>query len=128
MIIRIIQNKKQKITELEEKEVRALEQSVRDDNMNLVDLFHLLSNLCETAGKPVVLIIDEVDSASNNQVFLDFLGLLRDYYLDRKQVAIFQSVILAGVYDIKNLKQKIRPDEMQRYNSPWNIARILILT
>lgn len=85
-------------------------------------MFYLLSNLCETSKKPVVLIIDEVDSASNNQVFPDFLGLFRDYYLDRKQISAFQSVILAGVYDIKNLKQKIRPDEMMRYNSPWNIA------
>ena len=65
--------------------------------MNLVDLFHLLSDLCETSEKPIVLMIDEIDSASNNQVFLDFLGLLRDYYLDRKQTATFWSVILAGV-------------------------------
>ncbi len=34
----------------------------------------------------------------------------------------FQSVVLSGVYDIKNLKLKIRPDEAQQYNSPWNIA------
>ena len=26
------------------------------------------------------------------------------------------------MYDIKNLKLKIRPAEEQRYNSPWNIA------
>lgn len=122
MFIRIIKNKKQGITGLAEAEVRALEWSVKDGKMNLADLFHLLSNLCETSAKPAVLIIDEVDSVSNNQVFLDFLGMLRDYYLDRKQTAISQSVILASVFDIKNLKQKIRPDEVQRYNSPWNIA------
>lgn len=122
MAIRIIKNKKQGIAGLAEAEVQALERAAKDDKMNLADLFHLLSNLCETSSKPAVLIIDEVDSASNNQVFLDFLGMLRDYYLDRKQTAIFQSVILASVYDIKNLKQKIRLDEVQRYNSPWNIA------
>jgi len=49
-------------------------------------------------------LIDEVDSASNNQVFLDFLALLRECYLDRENRPIFRSVILAGVYDIKNLK------------------------
>lgn len=43
-------------------------------------------------------------------------------YLQRKNVATFQSVILAGVYDIKNLKQKFRSEEEHRYNSPWNIA------
>lgn len=31
-------------------------------------------------------------------------------------------MILAGVYDIKNLKLKLRPDAVHQYNSPWNIA------
>lgn len=66
--------------------------------------------------------IDEVDSASNNQVFIDFLAQLRGYYLNREKRPIFHSVILAGVYDIKNLKLKLRPDEEHQYNSPWNIA------
>ena len=74
------------------------------------------------ADKPIVLIIDEVDSASNQQVFLDFLSQLRAQYIHRFQEPAFQSVILAGVYDIKNLKQKFRPEEEHRYNSPWNIA------
>ncbi len=34
----------------------------------------------------------------------------------------FQSVILAGVHDVKSLKAKIRPEDEQKYNSPWNIA------
>ena len=68
-----------------------------------------------------MLMIDEVDSASNNQVFIDFLAQLRVYYLNRESRPIFHSVILAGVYDIKNLKLKIRPDEEHQYNSPWNI-------
>ncbi len=66
--------------------------------------------------------IDEVDSATNNRVFVDFLSKLRECYLNRKKSPIFHSVILAGVYDIKNLKLKIHPDEVQQYNSPWNIA------
>ena len=33
-----------------------------------------------------------------------------------------QSVILAGVHDIRNLRQKIRPDTEHKHNSPWNIA------
>lgn len=122
ILIRTIKNKRQGITGFTEENLQLLAQAAYNDRINLADLFHLLSNLCETSEKPVVLIIDEIDSASNNQVFLDFLGMLRDYYLDRRQAAIFQSVILAGVYDIKNLKQKIRSDDVQRYNSPWNIA------
>ena len=63
-----------------------------------------------------------VDSATNNQVFLDFLSQIRGYYIDRDEVAIFQSVILAGVYDVKNLKRKLGSDNEHRVNSPWNIA------
>ena len=66
--------------------------------------------------------IDEVDSATNNQVFLDFLAQLSGYYMNRSRFATFKSVILAGVCDIKNLKRKLRPDEEHKDNSPWNIA------
>lgn len=90
--------------------------------IGLRKLFVLLSKLCETAKKPVVLMIDEVDSSANNQVFLDFLAQLRAYYMVRTTRAAFQSVILAGVYDIKNLKLKLRPEADHKYNSPWNIA------
>ncbi|MCD7883972.1 MAG: AAA-like domain-containing protein [Lachnospiraceae bacterium] len=85
-------------------------------------LFRAIRAWCGKSDKGVVLMIDEVDSASNNQVFLDFLALLRAYYLKRPKVPAFWSVILAGVYDIKNLKQKLHPGEESKYNSPWNIA------
>lgn len=88
----------------------------------LARLSFLLSKLCSVSQYPVVMMIDEVDSASNNQVFLDFLAILRNQYLRRSRVKTFQSVILAGVYDIKNLKLKIRPESEHKYNSPWNIA------
>lgn len=57
-------------------------------------------------------------------MFLDFLAQLRSYYLERdiKGTAVFHSVILSGVYDIKNLKRKLRSDEEHKINSPWNIA------
>lgn len=86
------------------------------------ELSNLFSELCKTSEKPVVLIIDEVDQASNQAQFLAFLGMLRDKYLKRAKRPAFQSVVLAGVYDIKNLKLKIRDEEEHRYNSPWNIA------
>ena len=47
---------------------------------------------------------------------------MRDKYLNRENEPTFQSVILAGVYDIKNLKLKIRSEANHQYNSPWNIA------
>lgn len=85
-------------------------------------LFRLLSRWCRASERKMVLIIDEVDSASNNQVFLDFLAQFRGYYLNRDIRPTFHSVILAGVYDVKNIKRKIRPDEAHKMNSPWNIA------
>ncbi len=87
----------------------------------LARLFEIISSWCRMSEKPIVLIIDEVDSASNNQVFLDFLSQLRGYYIDRDVTPAFQSVILAGVYDIKNIKRKIRSDDDHKNNSPWNM-------
>ena len=95
---------------------------LRKSGSALSDLFICLSEWCLDAKHPIVLIIDEVDNASNNQVFLDFLAQLRGYYLNRTQRPTFQSVILAGVHDIRNLRQKIRPDAEHKHNSPWNIA------
>lgn len=96
----------------------------KDKPFYLLHLFMCLTAICEQADKPIVLMIDEIDSAKNNQVFLDFLSQLRKYYLqrERKGTAAFHSVILAGVYDVKNLKRKIRDDEEHELNSPWNIA------
>ena len=88
----------------------------------MYELFVFLSSMCERCERPVILMVDEVDSASNNQVFIDFLAQLRGYYLARSRRPFFHSVILAGVYDIKNLKLKIRPNSEHQYNSPWNIA------
>lgn len=92
------------------------------NNFRLQRLFEYLGDICTVANKQIVLMIDEVDSASNNQVFLDFLAQLRAYYIDRDIQPTFQSVILASVYDVKNLKMKIRPDDYHKINSPWNIA------
>ena len=82
----------------------------------------MLVKICRSAEYPVVLMIDEVDQASAYASFITFLGCLRDMYLKRVSRPALRSVILAGVYDIKNLKLKIRSDEERTSNSPWNIA------
>lgn len=103
--------------------VRLKEMAVAEhEEAKLGELFACLSSWCAQSLKPVVLMVDEVDNAANNRVFLDFLSQLRGYYLRRDVRPIFQSVILAGVYDIKNLKLRLRPMEAHQYNSPWNIA------
>ena len=67
-----------------------------------------ISELCRCCGRKIILMIDEVDKNSDNQVFLGFLGLLRAKYLAQAggMDNTFQSVILAGVYDVKNLDRK----------------------
>jgi hypothetical protein len=76
--------------------------------------------------------IDEVDNASDNRIFVKFLNMLREKYIARRNGKdyTFHSVILAGVYNIKNIKLKMineglyTPTETETkvYNSPWNIA------
>lgn len=89
---------------------------------NFIDLIKVIEQI--TKDREIILIIDEVDKASNNQLFLDFLGMLRSLYLSRtkNKSTTFKSVILAGVHDIKNLKIKFRDYGEIKYNSPWNIA------
>ncbi len=84
-----------------------------------------ITEFCQKYPKQVVVLIDEVDKSSDNQTFIGFIGLLRDLYLRREEKGMdftFHSVVLAGVYDVKNLKLKLRPDAEKKYNSPWNIA------
>lgn len=50
--------------------------------------------------------------------------MLRDMYQARQKYEkpTFQTVILAGVHDIRHLRLRIRPNEEHKKNSPWNIA------
>ena len=102
-----------------------------DKSVNDFDLLdEHITNMCK--NRKIVLMIDEVDQASNNRVFLHFLGMLREKYISRRNGKdyTFQSVILAGVYDIKTMKVKMMSEgthtpsatENKLYNSPWNIA------
>ena len=57
---------------------------LKDDNKSFVlaDLFDVFCDICAETEKSVVLIIDEIDTAANNTVFVDFLSMLRGYYPD----------------------------------------------
>lgn len=90
--------------------------------INTTDFTEIIGELCDLSSKPVVVMIDEVDQASNNDGFIKFLGVLRKMFLSRNMLPTFQSVILAGVYDVKNIKLKMRSEDEHQYNSPWNIA------
>lgn len=93
--------------------------------LRLFIMFKYIKNIWDSSDKPIVLFIDEVDSATNNQLFIDFLASLRSHYLKREKntkYKTFQSVILAGVTDVKQLKSKIKSEEDSKENSLWNIA------
>ncbi len=118
----LLSENKQLLANMDKEAVRNLISLKEKERISMDKLFRGWSRVCKTARQPVVLMIDEVDSASNHPVFLDFLAMLRGYYLNRDNRPTFYSVILAGVYDIKNLKLKLCPEEDHQYNSPWNIA------
>lgn len=103
---------------------KRIEEYARDkeQHLDLFDIADFISKLCLEEDAPVVLVIDEVDQAGNSDIFLAFLGILRDLFINRYERPTFQSVVLAGVHDIKNLKLKIRDTKEQKQNSPWNIA------
>ena len=108
-------------------EIRRLENQIENEEkpVRLFTMFRSLIRILEAADKPVVLIIDEIDTATNNQLFLDFLAGLRSHYLKKEKdenYRTFQSVILAGVTDVKHLRSRIRDEAESKENSPWNIA------
>ena len=85
---------------------------------NNVTTFRMLSDHITVMCKDweIVLLVDEVDKTSNNQVFLHFLSMLRSKFLARKsgEDYTFHSVILAGVYDIKNIKLKMIQEGLEQ--------------
>ena len=91
---------------------------------NINDLNEFISDFILEIDKKVVLMIDEVDKSSNNQLFLNFIALLRTKYLLQKEGEdiTFHSVVLTGVHDVKNMKLKFKSDSEKQFNSPWNIA------
>lgn len=83
-ILMVIKNKRRKITGLDLQSIAALERCLENGwNVDLPQMFRYLSDLCDTADRLIVLILDEVDSASNNQVFLDFLAQLRSVFIKK---------------------------------------------
>ena len=113
------------LTKYAARQASDLEKWLKKNTVKVNDMEALsdfLTEMVSQTEKKVVLMIDEVDKSSNNQLFVSFLAMLRNKYLERHEISTFHSVVLAGVHDVKSLKLKLRPDEEQKYNSPWNIA------
>lgn len=99
-----------------EKELREISRK-SEDCYSLQEFFFVLITWCRKSEKEIVLLIDGVDTASNYQVFSDFLAQLRAYYMDRYDVKTFRSVVFACLHDIRSIKRKVGPSEEYRNNS-----------
>jgi len=78
-----------------------------------------LARLCEAAGKPVVLLIDEIDSLVGDTL-ISVLRQIRSRY-DSRPASFPQSVILCGVRDIKDYRIHRSDDDIITGGSCFNI-------
>ena len=109
--------------------LRALENYLKEDYIVLSLDFQEIETgnfadgaiFSQTFAKKLSMVFRFVETNDKDEL-LKLLLNFRNYYLSRDKTPIFHSVILAGVYDIKNLKLILRPDSEHQYNNPWNIA------
>ena len=72
--------------------------------------------------KPLIICFDEVDCLSNGTL-ISFLRQLRDGYVNRPEIPFVHSVVLVGMRNIRDYKNKIRDDEETLGTaSPFNIV------
>lgn len=80
-----------------------------------------LNQVCSHLEKPLVLLLDEVDSLYDESL-LSLLRQLRVGYISREDVPFPTSVALVGMRDIRDYRVRIRPDaETLGSSSPFNI-------
>lgn len=92
-----------------------------DDVSSFSLLFETLSNICKKAKKPIVLMIDEADTAMHLPIFFDFLAQLRACYLYRETTPTFYSVFLFGTKDFNLMQMDLERQDGHKLYGPWNI-------
>lgn len=71
----------EEVPTIDEKVKQIITRSVEQDKIeDMMSLSNLISDICKNSDIPVVLIVDEVDQASNHNVFIEFLGMLRSKF------------------------------------------------
>ena len=75
------------------------------DTWALYDLMTVLRRWCRASARPLVLIIDCIDTATDSQAFRDFLSMLRADFNRRtaRHGPALHSVIFSGVEDVRFL-------------------------
>lgn len=88
-----------------------------------------LRKLCAKADRGVVLLLDGPDECPNLVILNKLLAVLRDEYQRAQELGepALRSVILAGVRDVRSLKEIDRYGEETERASPWTIASKLSL-
>lgn len=92
-------------------------------------LIQRLRKLCAKADRGVVLLLDGPDECPNLVILNKLLAVLRDEYQRARELGepALRSVILAGVRDVRSLKEIDRYGEETERVSPWTIASKLSL-
>lgn len=70
---------------LKENELAQLIEKNKPVVKDMEELDSFITEMVVESRRHIVMMIDEVDKAGNNQLFLDFLGMLREKYLRRNQ-------------------------------------------
>ena len=92
-------------------------------------LNNYLSDWTAACPRPIVLLMDEIDSLPED-LLISVLRQLRTGYLNRGDVPFIHSLALVGLRDVRDYKVRLRPDsESLGTASPFNIkARSLMLS
>lgn len=81
----------------------------------------LLSMIARKAGKPLVVLFDEVDGLTEGTA-VTFLRELRNGYITRDNIPFPSSVAIVGMMDIRDMKAKVRPhSDTLGSKSPFNV-------
>ena len=83
-----------------------------------------ITKLCKNSKKEILLLIDEVDKSSDNQVFLHFLGMLRNKYIT--QTSHIRNTVYARIYKAHNLYLFMKQYNFQgRYWKPSALSELM---
>jgi hypothetical protein len=115
---------------LENSEVEALNRNASGDFLARVEsrsgfrsspLKVWLRVLCSRIDKDLVVFFDEIDSL-NFEILLSFLSQLRVGYVERADIPFPRSVALIGMSNIRDYKDRLRPESKSMGSaSPFNI-------
>jgi hypothetical protein len=92
------------------------------DYENYTNVLNLeLTRFCMLLDKPLVILFDEVDCLSDDTL-ITFLRQLRNGYNTRSRIPFVHSIVLVGMRNIRDYKDRIRPErDTMGSASPFNI-------